>query len=59
MTSEDRQSEIDKEIQAHKGASDKAFKNAKKATAMFNKVMAENHFYFTLMLHTSDKRKKS
>ena len=54
-----RQDEIDKEIQAFKKDSAKAYKEAKKATALINKVMAENHFYFTLMLSVGDKRKKT
>lgn len=53
-----RQHEIDLEIKAHQKASDRAYKEAKKATAVVNKVLAENHFYFTLMLNVGDKRKK-
>lgn len=54
-----RQEQIDLEIKAYKKASSKAYKEAKKATALINKVMAENHFYFTLMLNVGDKRKKT
>lgn len=54
-----RQTEIDQEIKAYKARSTKAYKEAKKATALINKVMEENHFYFTLVLNVGDKRKKT
>lgn len=54
----DRQGDIDIEVQTHKEASDKAFNDAKKATALVNKIMSEDRFHLTLLLTVGDKRKK-
>lgn len=50
---------IEIEIKAHKSASNKAYKAAKKAVAVVNKIMSENHFNLAVVLTVGDKRKKT